>query len=44
VALKAGEMNAAATAIEGLIDASRQEAIRQLQTASSPDLIKDIVQ
>lgn len=43
-ALKAGEMNAAATAIESLIDASRQEAVKQLQAASRPDLTKDIVQ
>lgn len=43
-ALKAGATNAAAKAIESLIDASRQEAVRQLQAASSPNPTKDIVQ
>ena len=43
-ALKAGDVNAAASAIENLIDASRQEAVRQLQTAESLNTTKDILQ
>jgi DNA-binding GntR family transcriptional regulator len=33
--LKAGDSNGAATAIENLVDASRREAVRQLQAASA---------
>ena len=44
-ALKAGEMNAAATAIESLIDASRQEAVKAVAGGlAAPTLTKDIVQ
>jgi DNA-binding GntR family transcriptional regulator len=43
-ALEAGDLNAAATAIENLVDASRHEAVRQLQAALSLDTTKDILQ
>jgi DNA-binding GntR family transcriptional regulator len=43
-ALEAGDTAAAAAAIETLIDASRHEAVRQLQAATSPHRAKDFIQ
>ncbi|MDM0015790.1 GntR family transcriptional regulator [Variovorax sp. J22P168] len=47
--LEAGDANGAASAIEGLIDASRREAVRQLQAVAAPPVSqppphKDILQ
>ena len=43
-ALKAGDANAAAVAIENLIDASRDEAVRQLQATLNLNRTKEVLQ